>query len=86
MSKVHIIIVTYNAMKWAEKCFTSLRQSSILLKCIVVDNGSTDGTQEYIRKNFSEVELIISEDNLGFGKANNIGIARAYQQGADFFI
>ncbi|KUJ51517.1 glycosyltransferase family 2 protein [Chryseobacterium sp. JAH] len=85
MSKVHIIIVTYNAMKWAEKCFTSLRQSSILLKCIVVDNGSTDGTQEYIRKNFSEVELIISEDNLGFGKANNIGIARAYQQGADFF-
>ncbi len=84
-AKVYIIIVTYNAMKWAEKCFSSLRKSSIPIQCIVVDNGSVDGTQDYIRKNFPEVELIQNEKNLGFGKANNIGIEKAYQNGADFF-
>lgn len=85
MSKIHIIIVTYNAMKWAERCFSSLRNSSVPLHCIVVDNGSTDGTQDYIKENFSEVDFIQSSENLGFGKANNIGIEKAYREGADFF-
>lgn len=85
MPEIYFIIVTYNAMKWAEKCFTSLRQSSVPVHCIVVDNGSTDGTQKFITSNFPEVELIQSEKNLGFGKANNIGIEKAYQKGADFF-
>ena len=82
---IYIIIVTYNAMKWAEKCFSSLRKSSIPVRTIVVDNGSTDGTQDYIKNNFPEVDFIQSPENLGFGKANNIGIEKAYKQGADFF-
>ncbi|EJL67644.1 glycosyltransferase family 2 protein [Chryseobacterium populi] len=85
MPVVYIIIVTYNAMKWAEKCFTSLRQSSVPVKCIVIDNGSADGSQNYIKNNFPEIDLIQSEKNLGFGKANNIGIEKAYKEGADFF-
>lgn len=80
-----VIIATYNAMKWAERCFGSLRRSSLPVKIIVVDNGSTDGTQDFIKKNFPEVEFIQSEENLGFGKANNIGIEKAYKQGAEFF-
>lgn len=82
---VSLIIVTYNAMKWAEKCFSSLRKSSVPAYTIVVDNGSTDGTQDFIRTNFPEVELIQSPENLGFGKANNIGIEEAFKNGADFF-
>ena len=85
MKRIYIIIVTYNAMKWAEKCFSSLRKSSISVKTIVVDNGSTDGTQEYVKTNFPEVHFIQSPENLGFGKANNIGIEIAYKAGADFF-
>ncbi|MBP2618683.1 glycosyltransferase family 2 protein [Chryseobacterium jejuense] len=85
MPDIHIIIVTYNAMKWAERCFTSLRKSSVPVKCFVIDNGSTDGTQEYIKMHFPEVDLTQSESNLGFGKANNIGIEKAYKDGADFF-
>ncbi|WP_294263995.1 glycosyltransferase family 2 protein [uncultured Chryseobacterium sp.] len=85
MPKIYFIIVTYNAMKWAEKCFSSLGQSSIPVHCIVVDNGSTDGTQKYITTNFPEIELIQSKENVGFGKANNIGIENAYREGADFF-
>ncbi|WP_294239486.1 glycosyltransferase family 2 protein [uncultured Chryseobacterium sp.] len=85
MPKIYFIIVTYNAMKWAEKCFTSLKLSSVPVHCIVVDNGSTDGTQKYITTNFPEIELIQSKENVGFGKANNIGIEKAYWEGADFF-
>lgn len=85
MPDVHIIIVTYNAMKWAERCFTSLRKSSVPVQCIVIDNGSTDGTQEYIKNEFPEVSFIQSESNLGFGKANNIGIEKTYKNGAEFF-
>ena len=85
MKRIYIIIVTYNAMKWAERCFSSLRKSSISVKTIVVDNGSTDGTQEYVKTNFPEVHFIQSPENLGFGKANNIGIEVAYKEGADFF-
>ncbi len=72
-------------MKWAERCFSSLRTSSVPVKCIVIDNGSTDGTQEYIKKYFPEVDFTQSPQNLGFGKANNTGIEKAYKEGADFF-
>lgn len=81
---VYCIIVTYNAMKWVTKCFTSIRKADYPIKTIVIDNGSTDGTQDTIKEKFSEVELIQSNINLGFGKANNIGIKRAISQGADF--
>lgn len=82
--KIYFIIVTYNAMKWAERCFTSLRNSNIPVKSIVIDNGSADGTQEYIKNNFPEVDFIQSSENSGFGKANNQGIEKAYKEGADF--
>lgn len=85
MPKISVIIVTYNAMKWAERCFRSLRQSSVPLHCMVIDNGSTDGSQEFIKNNFPEIDFIQSTENLGFGKANNIGIEKAYKKGADFF-
>lgn len=84
-SKISVIIVTYNAMKWAERCFSSLRKSSVPVEVIVVDNGSTDGTQEYIQTHFPEVDFTQSSENLGFGKANNLGIEKAYKNGADFF-
>jgi GT2 family glycosyltransferase len=72
-------------MKWTERCFSSLRKSSIPVKTIVVDNGSTDETQDYVKANFPEVDFIQSKENLGFGKANNLGIEKAFKEGADFF-
>ena len=71
-------------MKWAERCFGSLKSSSIVPDILVVDNGSTDGTQSYIKENFPEVNLLQSEKNLGFGKANNIGLQKALDEGYDF--
>ena len=73
--KVLTIIVTYNGMKWLDRCLGSLRTSSVPSDVLVVDNGSTDGSPAYIQENFPEVMLHCTGENLGFGKANKIGRA-----------
>jgi len=82
--KIFAIVVTYNGSKWIEKCLTSLIHSSIQLHIIVIDNFSTDRTISIIEEKFSEVTLIKSPKNLGFGKANNKGIKYALEQEADY--
>lgn len=81
---VFSIIVTFNAEKWVRNCFNSLQNSLYPVSVIVVDNGSTDDTINIIRSEFPQLELIISDVNLGFAKANNIGIKKAYDNGADY--
>lgn len=82
--KIFVIVITYNGFKWIDKCFGSLLSSTIPLKIIAIDNASSDGTPGFIRKKFSEVELIEAGDNLGFGKANNIGLKVAMERNADY--
>ena len=82
--KILVIIVTYNAMQWAERCFDSLRKSSHRPDIFVVVNGSTDGTQSFIQAHYPEVMFLQSEKNLGFGKANNIGLQYALDNNYDY--
>ena len=82
--KLLVVIVTYNAMQWAERCFDSLRKSTIVPDVFVVDNGSTDGTQTYIHEHYPEVIFQQSKENLGFGKANNIGLQYALDNEYDY--
>lgn len=84
MNKVLIIIVTYNAMKWVDRCFSSLKESTCPNDVYVVDNGSTDGTQQYIKDNYPEAIFYQSQENLGFGKANNAGLEYAIEKGYDY--
>lgn len=81
---VSVIVVTYKGFQWYERCFSSLRRSSVPVDTIVIDNASNDGSVEYIRKHFPEVHLIESDKNLGFGGANNIGIRYALDRGCDY--
>lgn len=81
--KVYIVIVTYNSMKWMEKCLKSLRASQYPLHIIVVDNCSKDNTVSYLSEQ-KDVELIVNKQNKGFGQANNQGIKFALEQGADY--
>ena len=80
--KIYCIIVTYNAMRWAERCFNSLCLSSVPVTTIVVDNGSTDNTVPYIQTHYPEVVLLPQDKNLGFGQGNNAGIRYALKHGA----
>ena len=82
--KIYIIIVTYKGHLWYERCFSSLRNSSIPVQTVVIDNASNDGTVEYIREKFPEIHLIESKENLGFGKANNVGMRYALENGCDY--
>lgn len=83
-TRVSVVIVTYNGSKWVEPCFASLRASTIPLHTIVIDNGSTDDTLAQIEARFPEVQIVRTGKNLGFGKANNVGMELVYQQGADY--
>lgn len=82
--KLFVIIVTYKGKQWYDRCFTSLRASTIPVQTIVVDNASNDGTVEYIREHFPEVYLIESQENLGFGRANNLAMRYALDNSCDY--
>lgn len=82
--KIFPIIVTYKGQRWYERCFNSLRQSTIPVNTIVVDNASNDGTVELIKEHYPEIHLIESKENLGFGRGNNIAMRYALDQGCDY--
>lgn len=82
-NSVSVIVVTFNGGSYISKCLTSLQSSSVPVQIFVIDNNSTDNTIELIRRDFPQAELMCISENIGFGKANNIGIKYAYQQGAE---
>ena len=82
--RVLAVVVTYNAMQWADRCFGSLLASSPRPDVLAVDNGSTDGTREHVAAAFPEVEVLGNTENLGFGAANNFGLRRALDGDYDF--
>lgn len=84
MHKVLVIIVTYNAMKWIDKCLKSISQSTLPLSVFIIDNGSIDGTQEQIKTYYPYVLFKQSDANLGFGRANNIGMQYAIDNQFDY--
>ncbi|MDB5025318.1 MAG: putative glycosyltransferase [Mucilaginibacter sp.] len=81
---IYVIIVTYNGIKWIKRCLRDVLLSDVNVNIIVVDNGSTDGTGEFIDDTYPELELIKTSANLGFGQANNMGIKKALGYGADY--
>lgn len=83
--KVYCIIVTYNAMRWIDRCLLSLRDSTVDVFPVVIDNCSEDGTVNYIQTHYPEAHIIVNKTNKGFGQANNQGIEWAYKQGATSF-
>ena len=81
--KIAVVIVTYNGSFWINKNISSVLSAGYPVHIIVVDNASTD-TSVALLETFPEIEIIKSHTNLGFGKANNIGIKKALEGGADY--
>jgi GT2 family glycosyltransferase len=73
--RVAIVVLTWNALAYTKECLQSLRQTTDhpAWRLIVVDNGSTDGSVEWLRAQ-DWITLIENEENLGFTKGCNIGI------------
>lgn len=84
MTKLSIIIVSYNTKDITKKCLLSLKKNFVRYpidyEVIVVDNASIDGSVEMLKKiksSWKNLKLIFSEKNLGFGKGNNLGLKYA---------
>lgn len=76
--KASVIVPSWNGKKLLEICLPSLiRQTFKDFEVIVVDNGSVDGSVEYVKDNFPKFRLIELSQNLGFAPAVNIGINKA---------
>ena len=86
MDKVYVVVVTFNAMPWIDRCISSLSNNDIAVNTIVIDNCSSDDTCTHISKNYPEVRVIQSEINLGFGRGNNIGLKLALKEKADYVL
>lgn len=81
--KTLVIIVSYNFECWMDRCLGSLRRLKPLADVLVVDNASQDRTVSLIEELYPEVRLIRSPKNVGFGRANNIGMQIAIREGYD---
>ncbi len=76
---ISVVIVNYNVKDFLLQCLLSVRAASknLSVQTIVVDNDSRDGSVEFLKPQFPEVEFIALDENIGFGKANNVGFGRA---------
>ncbi len=74
--ELSIIIVNYNVKDFLFDCLKSIENSvtTFSYETIVIDNNSTDNSIDYLKPIFPDVDFIELPENLGFGKANNIGI------------
>ncbi len=77
MPPVSVIIVSYKVRYYIEQCLNSVLRSVPDAQILVVDNKSDDGSVEYLRDKFPQAEIIANDYNAGFGKANNIALAKA---------
>ncbi len=76
MIRISVIILNYNGKKLLKECLDSLRvQSFRQFEAILVDNGSSDGSVDYLRENYPWVRIVALSENLGFAGGNNRGFA-----------
>ena len=91
--KLAVILVNYNGKKYNSACIDSILQNNVQgeLMILVVDNASSDGSVDELRQRYNEqanvaIEYIILNKNYGFAAANNRGIERAKELGADYVL
>lgn len=76
--KVSAIVVGYNSLEWLKESLPSLQaQTYRPIEIIVLDNGSVDGTADWVRQNYPEVCLLREEAAVSFSRANNLGVTKA---------
>jgi len=80
--KLVAVVLNWNGGGVTLRALASLRG----IETVCVDNGSTDGSDAEVERNFPEVELVRTGANLGFAGGNNAGIRRALERGADWVL
>jgi hypothetical protein len=84
MIKLSVVVPNWNGKETIARCLDSLRAQSLACQIIVVENGSVDGSLEFISKNYPDIGLIVHKKNLGFAAGVNAGIRRSIDNDCDF--
>ncbi len=91
--KVALVILNWNQGEMTLDCLRSIEKiktDGINLEVVIVDNGSTDGSVDLIKKFFDSksnklmLTLLENKENLGYAEGNNTGIRHALKNGADY--
>ena len=78
MMEVTVVVPNYNGIQYLETCLDALeRQTAADFRTVLVDNGSTDGSLELVRKKYPQVQTVALPGNTGFSGAVNAGIRAA---------
>jgi GT2 family glycosyltransferase len=80
---VAAVVLSWNRREDTLACLRSLAAADPAPHVILVDNASSDGTAEAVRREFPGLELIVNGSNLGFAEGNDVGIRRALEAGAE---
>ncbi|MGB9590946.1 MAG: glycosyltransferase family 2 protein, partial [Candidatus Kryptoniota bacterium] len=84
---VYIIILNWNGKDYTASCLDSISKVNYpRFVTVVVDNGSSDGSVEYISRSFPWVKVVANTNNLRFAGGNNIGIDLAIANNADYVL
>ena len=76
---ISVVVLNWNGRQVLDDCLRSLHNQTYRpIEIIVVDNASTDGSVDFLKEKFQDVNLIVNEKNLGFGAGNNIGIRASH--------
>lgn len=87
--RVEIVIPVHNRRELTLQCLKSLGRADcegLTVHIIVVDDGSTDGTSEHIRREHPDVQIVSGDGNLFFTAATNLGIQTALSHHPDFIV
>jgi GT2 family glycosyltransferase len=81
-------VITYNGKRFLERCFQSLQDLTDYANCqfVLVDNGSSDGSGDYVRDNFPGVDVLRVFPNAGYVHGANKAIADARRRGARYIV
>lgn len=75
---VSVIITNFNGVRWLKGSLDSLKKQTLKsFEVIFVDNGSTDNSVDFVKKNYPKVKIVQSDKNLGFAGGNNFGYQKA---------
>lgn len=85
--KTLIVVLNWNSREMTEQCLQSLlAMEGSSFEILVVDNGSRDGSVEYLRNRFPQIQVIANGRNLGFAAGCNVGIRQGLAEDADFIL
>lgn len=84
---VDIIVITFNGLRFLERCFKAIERTNYPnYRVILVDNGSEDGSADFVATEFPYCHVIRTGKNLGFAGGNNVALRLALERGTNFVV